>query len=148
MAEIGIYEAMRTLRAVRRLRPDPVPDDVLNRVLEAATWAPTGGNRQPWRIVVVKDPARKERLGALYAAQWTKFELAIVLASPLLKQGRAIAWREYWEPVIISARISGKALLLPSFASIRPRWPSRTPACRGSRWWAADRFTLRLRTCC
>jgi nitroreductase len=73
MAEIGIYEAMRTLRAVRRLRPDPVPDDVMNRVLEAATWAPTGGNRQPWRIVVVKDPVRKERLGALYAAQWTKF---------------------------------------------------------------------------
>jgi nitroreductase len=58
MAEIGIYEAMRTLRAVRRLRSDPVPDEVLNRVLEAATWAPTGGNRQPWRIVVVKDPAR------------------------------------------------------------------------------------------
>jgi nitroreductase len=73
MAEIGIYEAMRTLRAVRRLRPDPIADDVLHRVLEAATWAPTGGNRQPWRILVVKDPARKERLGALYADQWAKF---------------------------------------------------------------------------
>ena len=44
MAEIGLYEAMRTLRAVRRLRPDVIPDDVLRRVLEAATWAPTGGN--------------------------------------------------------------------------------------------------------
>src|SRR5882757_6282893 len=73
MAEMGVYEAMRTLRAVRRLKPDPIPDAVLRRVLEAATWAPTGGNRQPWRIVVVKDPARKERLGALYAEQWTKF---------------------------------------------------------------------------
>ena len=37
MAEIGLYEAMRTLRAVRRLRTDPIPDDVLHRVLEAAT---------------------------------------------------------------------------------------------------------------
>jgi nitroreductase len=73
MAEIGIYEAMSTLRAVRRLRPDPIPDDVLHRVIEAATWAPTGGNRQPWRIIVVKDGARKERLGELYAGQWTKF---------------------------------------------------------------------------
>src|SRR3990170_6460 len=57
---MGLYAAMSTLRAVRRLRPDPIPDDVLRRVLEAATWAPTGGNRQPWRIIVVKDPVRKK----------------------------------------------------------------------------------------
>lgn len=66
MATIDLYEAMRTLRAVRRLRPEPIPDEVLYRVLEAATWAPTGGNRQAWRIIVVKDPARKQRLGELY----------------------------------------------------------------------------------
>ena len=62
MAEIGLYEAMRTLRAVRQLRPDPIPDDVLRRVLEAATWAPTGGNRQAWRVIVVKDRVRNQRL--------------------------------------------------------------------------------------
>jgi nitroreductase len=73
MAEIGLYEAMRTLRAVRRLRPDPIPDDVLHRVLEAAAWAPTGGNRQPWRVIVVKDSARKKGLGALYADRWVAF---------------------------------------------------------------------------
>jgi nitroreductase len=73
MAEIGLYEAMRTLRAVRRLRRDPIPDDVLHRVLEAATWAPTGGNRQPWRIIVVKDREKKARLGALYADQYAAF---------------------------------------------------------------------------
>ena len=66
MAAIELYEAMRTLRAVRRLRPDPIPDDVLRRVLEAATWAPTGGNRQAWRIIVVKDQMGKQRLGELY----------------------------------------------------------------------------------
>jgi nitroreductase len=49
MADVGVYEAMRALRAVRRLRPDPVPEPVLSRVLGAATWAPTGGNAQPWR---------------------------------------------------------------------------------------------------
>lgn len=73
MAEIGIYEAMSTLRAVRRLKPDPIPDAVLHRVFEAATWAPTGGNAQPWRIVAVKDPARKETLGALYTERWNLF---------------------------------------------------------------------------
>jgi nitroreductase len=64
---------MRTLRAVRRLRPDPIPPDVLHRVLEAATWAPTGGNVQPWRAVVVRERARKEVLQRLYAEQWTRY---------------------------------------------------------------------------
>src|SRR5690349_12302767 len=66
MAATELYEAMSTLRAVRRLRPDPIPNDVLRRVLQAATWAPTGGNRQAWRVIVVKDPTRKQRLGELY----------------------------------------------------------------------------------
>ncbi|HEY6395704.1 MAG TPA: nitroreductase family protein [Candidatus Binataceae bacterium] len=73
MAEMGVYETMRTLRAVRRLRADPIPGDVLRRVLEAATWAPTGGNAQPWRVIAVKDPARKKRLGELYSERWSAF---------------------------------------------------------------------------
>ncbi|MBW2313327.1 MAG: nitroreductase family protein [Deltaproteobacteria bacterium] len=68
-----IYDAMKTLRAVRRLRPDPIPDDVLRRVLEAATWAPTGGNVQPWRIVVVRDGEKKARLGSIYAEHWAAY---------------------------------------------------------------------------
>ena len=68
-----LYEAMSTLRAVRRLKSDPIPTDVLNRVLEAAAWAPTGGNAQPWRIVLVRDSIPKRRLGELYAASWTAF---------------------------------------------------------------------------
>jgi nitroreductase len=73
MAEMGIYEAMRTLRAVRRLKPDPIPDDLLHRVLEAASWAPTGGNQQPWRIIAVKDREKKARLGSWYAERWSAF---------------------------------------------------------------------------
>ncbi len=73
MGEIGIYDAMSTLRAVRRLRPDPIPDDVLRRVLEAATWAPTGGNVQPWRVVVVRDAERKQTIARLYADRWKAY---------------------------------------------------------------------------
>jgi nitroreductase len=73
MPELDVYEAMRTLRAVRRLRPDPVPDAVLERVLEAATWAPTGGNAQPWRVVVVRDAEKKRRMAGWYAASWTAY---------------------------------------------------------------------------
>ena len=67
---VGLYEAMSSCRAVRRLRPDPIPGAVLRRVIEAATWAPTGGNVQPWRLVAVKDPALKRGLGELYSTVW------------------------------------------------------------------------------
>ncbi|XOV82276.1 MAG: nitroreductase family protein [bacterium] len=68
-----LYDAMSTLRAVRRLRPDPIPDDVLNRVLTAATWAPTGGNHQPWRIIAVTAPELKQRLQDLYRPHWDSY---------------------------------------------------------------------------
>lgn len=69
-----LYETMSTLRAVRRLRPDPVPDDVLQRVLQAACWAPTGGNMQPWRIIVVRSPERKAALASLYRPEWETYK--------------------------------------------------------------------------
>ncbi len=67
---LDVYEAMRTLRTIRRLKPDPIPGDVLRRVLEAASYAPTGGNVQPWRVIVVRDAAKKARLQQLYAKRW------------------------------------------------------------------------------
>jgi nitroreductase len=73
MAEIGLYQAMSTLRAVRRLRPDPIPETTLRRIIEAASWAPTGGNVQPWRVVVVRDSAKLTRLGQLYDAAWRAY---------------------------------------------------------------------------
>jgi nitroreductase len=66
MPEIGLFEAMYSARALRRLKPDPVPEALLGRVLEAATQAPSGGNAQNWAFVVVRDPAQRAKLGALY----------------------------------------------------------------------------------
>lgn len=73
MTDINLYEAMSTLRAVRRLRPDPIPDEVLQRVLQAAVWAPTGGNRQPWRVIAVKDAQKRQALQRLYQPAWKRF---------------------------------------------------------------------------
>ena len=64
---------MSTLRAVRRLTSEPVPDDVLQRVLQAACWAPTGGNQQPWKIIVVRSPERKQALADLYRPEWETY---------------------------------------------------------------------------
>jgi nitroreductase len=73
MANHDLYETMSTLRAVRRLRPDPIPSDVLDRVLQAACWAPTGGNMQPWRIIVVRSPDHKKALADIYRPEWYKY---------------------------------------------------------------------------
>src|SRR2546427_3339463 len=60
-----LEEAMRTQRAVRRLKPDPVDDALVLRLIELALKAPTGSNAQNWDFVMVKDRTVKERLGAL-----------------------------------------------------------------------------------
>lgn len=65
-----LYDAMSSLRAVRRIKPDPIPEEVLDRVLTAATWAPTGGNHQSWRIIAVTDPELKQGLEDLYRPHW------------------------------------------------------------------------------
>jgi nitroreductase len=65
---LDLFETMRTNRAMRRLKPDPVPEDLVRRVLEAATYAPSGSNRQPWRFIVITDPELKARMGEFYRA--------------------------------------------------------------------------------
>ena len=66
-------EMLSTTRSIRRISDEDVPDDVLDRVLEAATWAPSGGNRQPWRIIAVRDRATKQAISDLYAEEWAKY---------------------------------------------------------------------------
>jgi len=93
----NIYEAMSTLRAVRRLRIDPIADAVLQRILQAAAWAPSGGNVQPWRVVVVRDTEKKQAIGELYRPLWQKYGaghrklLSKLSGAELAKQKRMLA---------------------------------------------------------
>jgi nitroreductase len=94
MADHELYSIMQTTRAVRRLRPEPIPDAVLRRVLQAATWAPSGGNRQPWRIIAVRDAEAKRRLQQLYSIAWTPYAAAsraqlTGLPEPIAKRAEA-----------------------------------------------------------
>ena len=63
---MDIREALYTTRAMRRVAPDPVPADVQARILDAAVRAPSGGNTQGWRFLLVDDPDVKAGLGPLY----------------------------------------------------------------------------------
>jgi nitroreductase len=63
---MDVREALYTTRAMRRVRPDPIPDAVQARILDAAIRAPSGGNSQNWRFLLIDDPGIKAKLGPLY----------------------------------------------------------------------------------
>lgn len=77
---MDVMEAIRTRRSIRAYKPDPVPDDALMTVLEAARLAPSAGNRQPWLFVVVREQAVKERLREAYGAEWFHTAPVIICA--------------------------------------------------------------------
>jgi len=64
---------MRTAGTTRRFLPDPVSDEALHRVLENARFAPNGGNRQGWHVIVVKDAAVRRKLHDLYQPHWKAY---------------------------------------------------------------------------
>ncbi len=66
----GVFEIMSQLRAMRRFKPDPVPEELIWKILEAGTMAPSGGNSQVWRFVVVRDDAGKGFIQARYKQAW------------------------------------------------------------------------------
>ncbi|TAK20679.1 MAG: nitroreductase [Chloroflexota bacterium] len=68
-----LIDAMYTNRSIRRFHPDPVPDHVVAKLIEAATRAPNGRNAQPWRFIVVRDPEMRQRVGEVYREAWDHY---------------------------------------------------------------------------
>jgi nitroreductase len=81
--DLGLLEGIRTTRAIRRLRPDPVPPALIRKVCEAGTFAPSGGNRQPWIFVAVTDAERRARVAELYLDAFRSY------IAPALEAARA-----------------------------------------------------------
>lgn len=67
---MSLGEVMYSMRAIRRLRPDPVRDEDIYDILDAARQAPSGSNRQPWHFLVVRDAEQRRRLGEIYREAW------------------------------------------------------------------------------
>jgi len=65
-----LFEIMATTRSMRRLKPDPVPAELIRKILDAGVSAPSGGNMQRWRFIVVRDPKVKQTVGAYYKRTW------------------------------------------------------------------------------
>jgi nitroreductase len=73
VAVIEFTALLRTTGAVRRFTGEPVADTLLVQILDDARFAPSGGNRQPWRVAVVRDPGRRRRLAALMQPVWDAY---------------------------------------------------------------------------
>lgn len=99
---MNVLEAILTRRSVRSFRPDPILDDVWADLLKAMHQAPSASNRQPWRIIIVDDPALKEKVAAAACKQ--KF-IAQAPKVVVVAGNRADAWRgkggfvQHWEIV-------------------------------------------------
>lgn len=108
-----LFEALYTTRAMRRVRPDPVPDEVVKDILDAGVRAPSGGNNQNWRFLVVTDPVVRSGLGPLYREA---FEL---LQQTVYKRSWAKAREEGDEAALRIMRSS--AWLAENFETV-PLW--------------------------
>jgi len=78
---MDFYEVVRTRRSVRSYRPDPIPDNVLNRVLDTARISPSGSNRQPWKFILVKDEDVKRKLVPMCGDQAFISEAPLVIVA-------------------------------------------------------------------
>jgi nitroreductase len=119
-----LEEAMRTQRAIRRLKPDPVDDALVLHLIELAQKAPTGSNAQNWEFVVVRDRAVKERLGALNRGAWRLYSRLgrwMVRNDPaMLRILDAVQWQadHFAEiPVIVVACLRGPRVPFPPVAA-------------------------------
>ena len=83
-----LFEIMRTTRSMRRLKPDPVPAELIRKILEAGVSAPSGGNMQRWRFLVLRDLNVKETIGAYYKRPGTKWR-----ARSTCRAWRRSSWR-------------------------------------------------------
>ena len=113
---MDVYEAIRTRQSIRRYRPDPVPDDVLNRVLNAARLAPSAGNLQPWRFIVVRDAATRERLAKATSGQEWIGHAPLIVAACGWKARAYSKMGGYWSSVAVDVTIAFDHLTLAAAA--------------------------------
>ena len=78
--EVPLLEGLRTTRSIRRLKTDPVPKALIRKVCEAGTFAPSGGNRQPWSFIAVTDPERKAFVAERYRAVFADYYARVLEA--------------------------------------------------------------------
>ena len=103
MAEVGVFEAIHTLLQITRYKPDPVPQEAIEKVIEAATMAPSGGNMQEWEFIVITDRDLVAQVARVYREIWLEEhgEEPREGERPVYKRARHLAKHMHEVPVLI-----------------------------------------------
>ncbi len=129
MAEIGLFEAIHSLRQITRYRPDPVPREAIDQIIVAATMAPSGGNRQPWEFIAITERELVAQVGGLYREAWMEALGATPPANepPVYRAARYLAEHMAEVPALILVCVDhsrGSAAYTPGEPIVRGRYAS------------------------
>jgi len=102
---MSLFDAIHSQRAIRHFSEQPVSDEAVETMLNAAIRAPNGGNRQPWRFVVIRDADLKRRLGQWYLAAWQAATADMEALTQPYRHGAELAQQMATVPVLILACI-------------------------------------------
>jgi nitroreductase len=134
MPDIGLFETIYSARAIRRLKPDPVPEELITAVLDAAIRAPSGGNAQSWAFIVVRDADQRRQLGAIYrtasaiaeaiyAARGRPAHMSVRQFARFMASGKYL-WDHMGEaPVLLIPCAHAPPMPPPRSSAARPRRP-------------------------
>jgi nitroreductase len=125
---------LRSLRATRQLRPDPLPDPVVHDILEVARWSGSAGNRQPWELVVVRDRDMLERLARVEGANARHLATAAVgiaiVIHPEVPDLDAYDEGRFAERVLLAAAAHGVGAAVGHFTGPGDTWAASADAKR------------------
>jgi nitroreductase len=98
-----VLEAIETRRSIRKYKPEPIPDGDLKKILEAARLAPSAGNRQPWRFVVVRDAETKRKMGEAARNQTWISDAGTVVAALAMPKDHPEVYARWVERDVMTA---------------------------------------------
>lgn len=113
---MDFYETVRRRLSVRSYKPDPVPEDALNRILEAGRLAPSAKNRQPWRFVVVRDPEVRKQLVPACRNQGFVAEAPVVVCACAVEEEAWGGMGGYWSAAAVDVTIALEHMILAATA--------------------------------
>ena len=143
MKEITLFEAINTQRQITRFKPDPVPKEAIEKILDAATKAPSGGNSQPWAFIVITDGDLITRVGQIYKEAWLEHRGPEPPSdeSPVYSSARYLAHHMQEAPVLIMVCVDHKR----GYAAFDPERPAKRGRYGDSIWPAVQNLFLAAR---
>ncbi len=100
---MNVLDAIKTRRSVRKYKPDPLPEGDLKKIMAAAQLAPSAGNKQPWRFVVVRDPEKRRRLAEVARKQLWIADAGVIVAALAMDKKSPEVYERWAERDVMTA---------------------------------------------